>query len=65
VSGNEILGLLQGCLTGPTWLSGGAFGAEASVVAVVLCLAAGVFFVGKAIQRGQVVKPVWRRMLPA
>ncbi len=61
VSGNEIPGLLQGRLTGPAWLSGGAFGAEASVVAVVLCLAAGVFFVGKVIQRGQIVKPFWRR----
>jgi membrane protease YdiL (CAAX protease family) len=61
VSGNDIPGLLQGRLTGPDWLSGGAFGAEASVVAVVLCLAAGVFFIGKAIQRKQIVQPFWRR----
>ena len=65
VSGNEIPGLLQGRLTGPEWLSGGAFGAEASVVAVVLCLAAGIFFISKVIQREQIVKPFWRRTPPA
>jgi membrane protease YdiL (CAAX protease family) len=65
VSGNEIPGLLQGRLTGPAWLSGGAFGAEASVVAVVLCLAAGVFFIAKVVQRGQIVQPFWRRTPPA
>jgi membrane protease YdiL (CAAX protease family) len=64
VSGNEIPGLLLGRLTGPAWLSGGAFGAEASVVAVVLCLAAGVLFIAKAVERGQVVKPFWQRRAP-
>jgi hypothetical protein len=64
VSGNEIPGLLQGRLSGPEWLSGGAFGAEASVVAVVVCLAAGAFFIARAIQRGQIVQPFWRRTPP-
>jgi hypothetical protein len=61
VSGNDIPGLLQGRLSGPVWLSGGAFGAEASVVAVVLCLAAGIFFIAKVVQQGQIVQPFWRR----
>jgi membrane protease YdiL (CAAX protease family) len=61
VSGNPTPGLLQGALTGPAWLSGGAFGAEASVVAVVLCLGVGLYFIARAIQRGQVVQPPWRR----
>jgi membrane protease YdiL (CAAX protease family) len=65
VSGNDIPGLLQGRLSGSAWLSGGAFGAEASIVAVVLCLAAGVFFVARTIQRGQIVQPFWRRTPPA
>jgi len=37
VSGNPSSGLLQGNLVGPEWLSGGAFGAEASIVSIALC----------------------------
>ena len=35
-------GLLKGAMTGPDWLSGGSFGPEASIVAVVLSVALGV-----------------------
>jgi hypothetical protein len=48
-----ISGLLKGSLTGPSLLTGGAFGAEASVVAVVVCLAAGIALLGLARRRGQ------------
>jgi membrane protease YdiL (CAAX protease family) len=61
VSGNPTPGLLQGKLTGPAWLSGGAFGAEASVVAALLCLGVGLYFIARAIQREHVVEPWWRR----
>ncbi|MFT3805804.1 lysostaphin resistance A-like protein [Arenimonas sp.] len=37
VSGIEQRGWLDATLSGPTWLSGGEFGAEASVLTVVLC----------------------------
>lgn len=40
VSGQAGESWLHGTLSGPTWLTGGAFGAEGSVVSVVLCLAA-------------------------
>jgi membrane protease YdiL (CAAX protease family) len=52
-SGVEISGLLKGALTGPWLLTGGAFGAEASVVPVVVCLAAGIALLGLARRRGQ------------
>ena len=39
VSGQSGDGWLHGKLTGSTWLTGGAFGAEGSVVSLVLCLA--------------------------
>src|SRR5206468_8601734 len=55
VSGRHIGGLLRSTLTGPAWLTGGAFGPEASVVAVVLCLAVGVAFIVAAVRRGLVV----------
>ncbi len=40
VSGQTGEGWIDGHLSGPAWLTGGAFGAEGSVVAVVVCLAA-------------------------
>jgi len=61
VSGRHIGGLLQSTLTGPAWLTGGAFGPEASVVAILLCLVAGVAFIVASVRRGHVVPPFWRR----
>jgi hypothetical protein len=34
-------GVLLGELTGPEWLSGGIFGPEASIVAVLVCVGVG------------------------
>ena len=39
VSGIPIPGMLSGRLEGPDWISGGAFGPEASVITVTVCLA--------------------------
>lgn len=61
VSGYERQGLLQATLSGPNILSGGEFGAEASVFAVAVCLAAGFCFVWRALRRGNFVKPFWKR----
>jgi uncharacterized protein len=61
VSGNEAKGLLQSTLSGPALLSGGEFGAEASIFAVIICLAAGVFFVWKSYTQGKFIKPFWNR----
>jgi uncharacterized protein len=59
VSGNPVDGWLKTELSGPELLSGGAFGAEGSLVAVVLCLAAGTALVWLTIKRGNVVEPPW------
>jgi membrane protease YdiL (CAAX protease family) len=61
VSGHPIDGLLKGRLSGPPILSGGPFGAEASVFAVTYCLAAGVFLLVKAHGMGRFVAAPWRR----
>jgi len=61
VSGRHIQGLLQGRLNGPTWLTGGAFGPEASLLAVVICLAAGIEFIFLATRRGHWIAPFWSR----
>ena len=60
VSGHPAAGLLHGTLTGPEWLSGGAFGAEASVVATALCFVAGLAFFVLAIQKSRIVQPWWK-----
>jgi len=61
VSGSKASGLLASRFRGPDILTGGDFGPEASVVAVLICLAAGVAFVQLARRRGYVVRPFWRR----
>jgi uncharacterized protein len=61
VSGTKASGLLASRFRGPDILTGGDFGPEASVVAVLICLAAGVAFVQLARRRGYVVRPSWRR----
>jgi membrane protease YdiL (CAAX protease family) len=57
VSGNVSTGLFVSSLTGPGWLSGGAFGAEASLVAVVVCLSAFALLIWQAFKRGHIVPP--------
>ena len=44
VSGNETQSLLKSVIDGPVWLTGGSFGAEASIPALVLGLAFAILF---------------------
>ena len=62
VSGGKTEGLLVATLNGPRWLSGGEFGAEASVVAMLLCTALGAWLLVLAARRGHFVAPFWRRV---
>jgi hypothetical protein len=52
-------GLLQSRMVGPDFLTGGAFGAEASVVALGVCVAAGIALIVLAIRKGNIVPPSW------
>lgn len=62
VSGGEApLGLLITRRLGPDWLTGGDFGLEASVVAMVVATLAGVILLLMAIQRGKLVPAPWQR----
>ncbi len=61
VSGNAFGGLFTSALTGPEWLSGGAFGAEASVIAIIVCLCGFAFLYWQARKRGHVVAPFWKQ----
>jgi membrane protease YdiL (CAAX protease family) len=61
VSGTDQDGMVEAQLSGPELLSGGAFGLEASLIAMVLATAAGVALVVMAIRRGELVRPWWVR----
>ena len=61
VSGNDQHGLVQAKLSGPEILSGGAFGLEASVIALVIATAFGLWLVVRAARAGHLVRPWWVR----
>ena len=61
VSGNDGIGLVEAKLSGPELLSGGAFGLEASVIALVIATAAGVWMVVRAVRAGNTERPWWVR----
>jgi uncharacterized protein len=61
VSGTHANGWLVSKCTGPDWLSGGAFGTEASVVMLSLCSVCTVVMIVVAVQRRTIVAPSWRR----
>lgn len=67
VSGHDQEGLVEARLSGPELLSGGAFGLEASIIAMVIATAVGVWLLILAIRQGQLVSPWWvmRRRAPA
>lgn len=54
-------GVLQGALHGSQVLTGGEFGPEASIVAVLVCLAAALYFIRRTVKPGLVQPPVWSR----
>lgn len=62
VSGNDTgQGLIQASVQGSDWLTGGSFGLEASLVALLVGTATGVMFLILAARRGHVIVPFWKR----
>jgi len=61
VSGGKDTGWLVSARTGPEWLSGGAFGAEASVIAVALCSVVSLALLAAAVRSGTIVPPWFAR----
>lgn len=54
-------GLLQATIDGPTLWTGGAFGMEQSIFALVFCTTTGVILLLMAIRRGHVISVIWKR----
>lgn len=61
VSGNSVGALAQGRFSGPTWLTGGAFGPEAGLPALVVGGVAGALAVIWMVRRGEVQPGPWTR----
>jgi membrane protease YdiL (CAAX protease family) len=54
-------GLIRGTFDGPKLLTGGSFGLESSIVALVLCTGAGIIMAMLAHRRGNFRPPPWTR----
>ena len=61
VSGNSVGALARGALTGPSWLTGGAFGPEAGLPALVVGGTLGALAVAWMVRRGAVQPAPWMR----
>lgn len=54
-------GLFEASFSGPDLITGGDMGIEASIVAIVVCMTAGLVMLLLAHYRGMIVAPSWRR----
>ena len=61
VSGSDPHGLVAAKLTGPPLLTGNGFGLEASIIAILIATAFGLWLLWLAARRGEVVRPWWVR----
>lgn len=61
VSGIKLKGVFIGQLSGPEVLTGGAFGPEAGLVALIVCLCAFAYVLGLAMKREPLRIPAWLR----
>ncbi|MDB5705733.1 MAG: putative metal-dependent rane protease [Sphingomonas bacterium] len=64
VSGFKQDGVLVPRVTGSDLLTGGSFGAEASLPAIIVCTAFGIALLVAAHRRDRFVKPFWARKVP-
>jgi membrane protease YdiL (CAAX protease family) len=61
VSGQAVHGLVDARLAGPPLLTGNGFGLEASILAIVIATAFGLWLLWLAVRRGEVIPPWWVR----
>jgi uncharacterized protein len=59
VSGTQVDGFLISQSSGSDWISGGAFGAEASLPAIIICTAIGIYILQLAYRKGNFVPMTW------
>jgi len=65
VSGNTVGSpLIRGQMSGPDILTGGAFGPEASIVAVLVVLAGTILLVWQIVRSRRGEPPIWSKQHP-
>lgn len=57
----EQPGLFKAVIEGPELLTGGKFGMEATIVALLICTTAGLVMLVMAVRRGNIAPPFWKR----
>ena len=57
----EQPGLFKATIEGPELLTGGKFGMEATIVALLICTTAGLVMLIMAVRRGNIAPPFWQR----
>jgi len=57
--------LITGSLHGRSLLTGGAFGPEASVLAVIICLAAAIYLITRTVRLARLEPPIWSKLATA
>lgn len=57
----EKPGLFKAIIEGPPLLTGGKFGMEATIVALLICTTVGLAMLRMAVRRSNIVPPFWRR----
>ena len=57
----ELPSWIQPIIQGPGWITGGVFGIETSVISVFLSLVVGLIILKAAIEKNQIVLPIWNR----
>ncbi len=66
VSGNNVgSGLITGSLNGPDYLTGGRFGPEATIAAVIVVIAVAAYLVWRTEKLGRTEPPIWSATEPA
>ena len=61
ISGTAVHGFVEGDLIGPTFLTGGPFGLEGSLLTVGACLLLSGYLLRRAVRAGKLKKPFWCR----
>jgi membrane protease YdiL (CAAX protease family) len=59
--GDSDPGLIRASIAGPELLTGGSFGLEASLIALILCTGTGLLLLGMTVQQGRMRPPAWAR----
>ncbi|MCZ7602442.1 MAG: CPBP family intramembrane metalloprotease [Melioribacteraceae bacterium] len=60
-SGHTQPSLITPVIEGPVWITGGDWGAELSIISVIILFTLGIYFVKIAYSNNQFMKPKWRR----